>query len=373
MRGHNPVQPGGLPPAIACTDSDAANEKADLLNHEAPAITPERASELAQEFYGITGTVSTLSAEKDANFRISLPSGEEVLLKITNAAEDRNVTHMQTAALIHLMKVDPALPVPHVCQTLSGQTSQTITGPTGQTHVVRLLTYLNGTMLSSAVQSSGLNHSIGALLARLTHGLRGFFHPASGHLLQWDIKQAHHLRPMLEAVTDTELRCRLTHLLDRFDTEIAPLLPHLRAQIVHNDFNPHNLLVDGPRASRITGIIDFGDMVHTPIACDLAVACSYQIAQGPRPMDYIAEIIGGFHSVLALEDKELELLPDLMRLRHATTLIIGAWRARRYPGNAAYILRNRAAALRGLNTLDQLGTAAAVEALHAAARATLKE
>lgn len=362
-----PLQPGGLPPAIACTGAGLAEGKIDLLNHDAPAFTCEQAVALARDLYGITGTVRKLGAEKDANFQVSLPSGEAALLKITNSAEDRGVTDMQTAALMHLMAVDPTLPVPHVCQTLTGQASQIITGPNGQEHVVRLLTYLEGTVLSTALEGVDLHRDIGALLARLTRALRGFFHPAAGHVLQWDIKQAHRLRPMLDAVDDTQLRRRLTHLLDQFDAEIAPRLKNLRAQIVHNDFNPHNLLVDAPQATRLTGIIDFGDMVYTPLVCDLAVACSYQIAVPPQPMAHIEKMIAGYASVLPLEEAELELLPDLMRLRHATTLTIAAWRARRYPENAAYIRRNGAASLRGLNALDQIGTTAAVDALRAAA------
>ncbi|MDN5785554.1 MAG: phosphotransferase [Pseudorhodobacter sp.] len=265
---------------------------------------------------------------------------------------------MQTAVLMHLMAVDPSLPVPRVCQTLSGQAMQMIAGAAGQNHVVRLLTFLDGTVLGTAVEGVDLHHDIGALLARLTHALRGFFHPAAGHVLQWDIKQAHRLRPMLDAVEDANLHRRMTDLLDRFEAEIAPRLASLRAQIVHNDFNPHNLLVDAPQATRLTGVIDFGDMVHTPIVCDLAVACSYQITGQPQPMGDIAKMIAGYTSILPLEKAELELLPDLMRLRHATTLTISAWRAQRYPENAAYIRRNADASLRGLNALDNLGTAA---------------
>jgi Ser/Thr protein kinase RdoA (MazF antagonist) len=209
---------------------------------------------------------------------------------------------------------------------------------------------------------------LGALLTRVTLGLRGFFHPAAGHVLQWDIKQAARLRPMLNAIRDTGLRARLTATLDRFDTDIAPRLPQLRAQVVHNDFNPHNLLVDAPQATRVTGVIDFGDMVHTPIACDLAVACSYQINDGAAPLEQMCEMVTGYAALLPIEREELDLLPDLIRLRHATTLIIGAWRARRYPDNADYILRNSAASLRGMDALDRIGDATTTRVLHAAAR-----
>ncbi len=338
----------------------------DLLSHDPPEITLDQAAELAQNLYGVTGQVHRLTAEKDANFRIAAKSGEQVLLKVTNAAEDRAVTDMQTAALMHVRSFDPDLPVPHVCESLNGRTSEVVALPTGQTHVVRLLTYLEGTVLSSAVDGTALHHDIGKLLGRLTLALRGFVHPATGHVLQWDIKQAHRLRPMLEAVTDRDLRERLTTLLDRFEADIQPRLVHLRAQVAHNDFNPHNLLVDGPQARRLTGIIDFGDMVQTPIVCDLAVACSYQIADTECPLEDVMQLIAGYTSVLPLEVEEIALLPDLMRLRHATSLTIGAWRAKRYPGNAAYILRNGAASLRGLKALDRIGTEAATAVLRTA-------
>ncbi|MFX0542256.1 phosphotransferase [Roseovarius sp. S4756] len=354
----------GLP--SFCFPSEAPPALTDLLAHDAPEISLDMAADLARDLYGISGSIRPLSAEKDANFHIRLDTGEEALLKVTNAVEDRGVTDMQTAALMHLAKVDPSLPVQRICQTLTGAPSAIITGPNGDAHVVRLMTFLSGTVLSSATPAPGLYPALGALLARLTLGLRGFFHPAAGHILQWDIKQAHRLRPMLDAVEDGALRARLTAIVDHFDAEIAPHLPCLRAQVVHNDFNPHNLLVDSAQATRATGIIDFGDMVHTPVACDLAVACSYQVTDGERPMERIAGMIAGYTTLMPLEREELELLPDLMRLRHATTLTIGAWRARRYPANADYILRNTAASLHGLDAIDAIGIPAAQAALRAA-------
>lgn len=363
---------GGLPPFVATTDPAStaqAGAIADsgLLSQAPPGVTPQEAIGIAGRVFGVSGEIRMLSSERDSNFHIRLAGGEQALLKITNAAEDRAVTAMQTAALAHLAAVDPALPVQRVCETLDGRPWDIVTGPAGQEHVVRLLTFIDGTMLHAATPGPDLHREIGALLARLTRGLRGFFHPAAGHVLQWDIKHAARLRPMLEAVGDSALRLRLTALLDRFDAEIAPRLPHLRAQIVHNDFNPHNLVVDGPQAKHPTGIIDFGDMVHTPILCDLAVACSYHLSEGDEPLRRVADLVAGYSQILPLEQEELALLPDLIRLRHVTTLAITAWRARRYPENAAYILRNAAASLRGLDVIDRIGADETAQALRAAA------
>lgn len=359
---------GGLRPILTGVMTENGAGKVDLLAHNSPAFDTAMAAEIAQRLYGISGDIHRLSAEKDANYLVTLATGVKALLKITNAVEDPAVTHMQTAALMHLALTDPSLPVQRICASLKGNASETVTAADGQIHVVRLMTFLGGTILSSATPGPGLHHELGCFLARVTLGLRGFFHHAAGHVLQWDIKQAGRLRPVLDAVEDTDLRARLTATLDRFDAEIAPRLLPLRAQVVHNDFNPHNVLVDGPHGTRPIGLIDFGDIVHTPIVCDLAVACSYQIGAGAAPLHQMCEMVTGYASLLPIEPQEIDLLPDLIRLRHVTTLAIGASRAQRYPENADYILRNAAASLRGMDSLDRIGDAATIKALHVAAR-----
>ena len=367
--------PEELPPFVMGAGSaplpDCGVAEDALLSHPPPGIAPGAAAAIAARMFGVSGEMRMLASERDSNFHIRLPGGTQALLKITNAVEDRGVTAMQTAALAWLAAVDPDLPVQRVCRTLDGGESAIVIGPSGQEHVVRLLTWVEGTMLHAVQPGPDLHRGIGALLGRLTLGLRGFFHPAAGHVLQWDIKQAARLRPMVEGADDPALRARLSAALDRFDAELAPRLPHLRAQIVHNDFNPHNLV--GDATGRPAGIIDFGDMVHTPLVCDLAVACSYHITRGEAPLARVAEMVAGYASVLPLEEEELALLPDLIRLRHVTTLAVSAWRARRYPENAAYILRNAEASLRGLDAIGRIGTDATARLLRDAALAARPE
>ena len=238
-------------------------------------------------------------------------------------------------ALIHLSTSD--LPVPRVIPTLQGM-NEAVT-PHG---ILRPLTYLEGQPQHLTPRTLVQADQMGRMAARLSLGLQGFNHPAASHVLQWDIKQAARLRPLLPFV-DAQIRPLATEVLDRFDRDVAPALPSLRTQVVHNDLNPHNVLVDPLDPSRITGVLDFGDMVETPLICDAGVAAAYQI-DPENARASLHTFAAAYHATLPLTVQEIHLLPDLTATRMLTTLAIASARAARYPGNAPYILRNVPAA-----------------------------
>jgi hydroxylysine kinase len=306
-----------------------------------PVLPPQAGLALMQQHFGVTGDLHPLTSERDLNYRVTTPQGRYVL-KLANPAEAAEVTGFQTAALLHLES--SGLPVPRVIRTLTGATEAAT--PHG---ILRLLTYLEGHPQHLTPRSAGQGRAMATMAARLSLGLAGFTHPASHHVLQWDIKQATRLRPLLPSVT-ADLRGLATEVLDRFDAEVAPHLAGLRAQVVHNDLNPHNVLVDEGDPARITGILDFGDMVHTPLICDAAVTCAYQI-DAADAAGSLQRFAAAYHAVLPLSEVEARLLPDLVAARMLTTLAIASARAVAYPDNAPYILRNVPAATAGLRAL----------------------
>ena len=96
-----------------------------------------------------------------------------------------------------------------------------------------------------------------------------------------------------------------------------------------------NVLVDV--RGRITGITDFGDMTHTALVCDLAVALSDVLDGRPDSLDVAGAMIEGFQSVTPLEEDERRLLADLVATRSAIAIVISAWRLGLYPENSAYV------------------------------------
>ncbi len=330
------------------------------MTSDQPRLTVAEAEALAAGHFGLTGRLDPLTSERDQNFRLTAADGQIRVLKIANAAEPPEVTNFQTEALAHIARADPGLPVPRVVAARDGRVEVAL--PSGS--IVRVLTWVEGTPLHTVAATPGLRRSVGATAARLTRALEGFSHPAQDHELIWDIRNAAKLRPLLPSVAEAGLRALCETALDRFDAEIAPALAALPWQVVHADFNPHNLLTDRG-ATEITGILDFGDMVRTPRICDLAVAASYQV-DAADPLVTLCEVIAGWHSVLPLLPGEEALILDLVAMRMVTTVVLSNWRAARQPENAAYFLRNLPSSRAGFEALAGLDRAAARSGLAAA-------
>lgn len=330
-----------------------------LLTVAPPVLSEQEVAAHLTRHWDMSGTLEALTSERDLNFRLTTDQGRFVV-KIANSAEPVEQTRFQNRALRHIAARDPALPVPHVVATRDG--ADDVVLPSG--HLMRVISWLDGTPLHAAPRSPAQARALAVGLARLGLALQGFDDPAAAHVLQWDIRHAAHLRRLLPHVTDEGLRTLCAGVLDRFDA-ISPQFPDWRWQVVHNDLNPHNVLV-GDDSDTLAGIIDFGDMVRTPLVCDLAVACSYQVASQPGddPLARFVTFAAAYHAVLPLTKAERAALFDLTAARMVTTVAIASWRAARHPENAPYILRNFPSAQAGLTAFATLDRATVAQALH---------
>jgi 4-aminobutyrate aminotransferase-like enzyme/Ser/Thr protein kinase RdoA (MazF antagonist) len=306
-----------------------------VLEAKPPAFSVSEAEEIARRVFGIVGSADPLDSERDQNFRLRTEGGPDWVLKIANPAEDPAVLDLQTEALLHIARVAPDLAVPRVESTLHGEHRHSIEGQDGRRFVVRVLSFLPGTLLEHAPNSAALHRDVGAATARLARALRGYFHPAARHELLWDIMQASDLRERTHHIEDPIRRHAVEELLDHFDSAVLPQLLRLRAQIIHNDVSAKNTLVDG---ERVTGSIDFGDLIHAPLVCDLATPISELILRTDDPIGSAAEITAGYHSVTALSDDELRVIYDIVCARCTMGITIASWRVNDHPENADYIM-----------------------------------
>jgi len=131
------------------------------------------------------------------------------------------------------------------------------------------------------------------------------------------------------------------------------VLPGLRAQVIHNDMSLYNVLLDDDL--RVSGIVDFGDMTHAALVCDLAVSVADVLHGRADAIEAAEAMIGGYVSVTPLEDEEAGLLADLVATRLATEVTVTAWRVGLYPDNAAYAAGGEPGARAFLDAIEAEG------------------
>ncbi len=330
------------------------NDPFTALQTPPPNFPEQQATRLLRERYGIEATLEPLASERDQNFLATGEDGSKQVLKFANAYETAAITDFQIQGLLHVAGAAPDFPVPRVIPTSDGELLFEVESEAGDAHRVRLLSWLEGVPLQHAEGVNSVARQTGECLARLGLALRDFEHPASDYPLLWDIRNAASLEQLLPHINDADLRSLCELRLARFRDMIRPHLGTLRSQVIHNDMNPSNVLVDRDDVNRVAGVIDFGDMIHSQLVNDVAVASAYFCRIGEDPFEEVVELLDAYTDTLPLTEDEVAVLPDLILTRHLTTVMIAHWRASMFPDNADYILRSEPRARRVLSLVASL-------------------
>jgi Ser/Thr protein kinase RdoA (MazF antagonist) len=190
--------------------------------------------------------------------------------------------------------------------------------------------------------------SLGRALAQMDAALAGFSHQAAHRSFLWDLRNAA-ARDLAVLLPDDRRR-----LVERFFAEWEKVdWDNLRSSIIHNDANDYNILVRGstPSEHRVSAILDYGDVVHSATACNLAVALAYVMLDKPdgsasvslaaggtpaHPTDPIAaaaQVVTAYHETYPLTEAEVDSLYTLAVARLCFSVCIAARQTRDVPDN----------------------------------------
>jgi hydroxylysine kinase len=297
----------------------------DAISSPQPEFSETAAKHMLAVEYGLEGELAPLVSERDQNFRVSMADGRQFVFKIANRAESSVTTDFQIKALLHIEQMQCSVATPKIVRTLAGNDSAIIHDG-DVAHVCRVVSYLQGTLLSEISTSPQLAQKLGECAARLDMAMADFGHQGDSPLLLWDLQRAAGLRDLLSYIEAAELRAAVTACLDDFDTRVQPALPALRRQVIHSDLHGDNVLAESQQQNAIVGVIDFGDMVRAPLIMEVAVAASYLRSEESDALSLITPFVDAYHSLLPLQPNEIELLFDLIRARLAATISILRWR-----------------------------------------------
>jgi len=302
-----------------------------IITTKPPAFSVKEAVQIAKEHYGMTVSAESLACEIGQNFLIKEEINQQYVLKIANPEESFDALDAQNQVmdLLNEQIKDCAFPLPQM-----NTEGERIIGVQGkkQYYNARLLNFLPGRFLAKVKPHSAATiKDLGRLFGKIDSLLAGFKHAGLDRYWHWDLQHASDIREYLGEITDSRRRNFADYFYLQFETLVLPSMHDLRRCIIHNDGNDHNILVS--EKGRITGLIDFGDMVHSYRIFELAIALAYIMLGKDDPVAASLPFVSGYHEAFPLEPQEIEVLFAAACARLATSVTISAFQQKRQPEN----------------------------------------
>lgn len=336
---------------------------AALFGFDPPELEVGRAVAIAAEHWGIAGEGLRLRGERSHNTRITDADGGAWTLQVQSASEDPVVIDLQTRAMVHLEAHAPDVPVTRVVRTVDDDLYARVELD-GRLHVARLVTYLPGTTFDSAeVLPTSAYRRIGGLLGRIASGLAAFEHPAAAHFMPWDIANGLVVDETLRVDLGTSSSAALALVDDRLRAIVATMAS-LPRRTIHNDGHAGNLVRPDLTSHQVSGVIDFGDLVHTVTAADVAIIAESFAPDHPDPAAVTAAVTAGYHRELPLGEHEIEALPELVLARTALNVLLAEYQIRHAPHLAPHAAANLPDVIERLVSWSRLDTAAMISQIH---------
>ncbi|MCB0280194.1 MAG: phosphotransferase, partial [Calditrichaeota bacterium] len=251
-----------------------------------------------------------LDSYRDNNYHIILDSGQEYVLKISHPHESAEKLELENKAMILLRR--NGVPAPEIMPNKHSNLLSYFRDDEGRTYFMRLIRFLSGDILAKTEHTNELFFNIGVFLADVDSKLKFLDSIAAQRYIKWDLRHTLDSKVHLDLIKDPVKRYKTDYFFLQFETHVRDQLHRLRNGLIYNDANDYNLFI---RDNKICGIIDFGDMVHSCLIFEVAIACFYIMLKKDDPLSAAVELVKGYHSKKALEEIELDLLYYLIAAR----------------------------------------------------------
>jgi 4-aminobutyrate aminotransferase-like enzyme/Ser/Thr protein kinase RdoA (MazF antagonist) len=179
------------------------------------------------------------------------------------------------------------------------------------------------TLTGSGYLSPAAVEGMGALAGAVSVSLADFTHPASGRVLQWDLRHAARvIDTLLPSEPDAEVRAIVRRAADAARAALAPVQDALPIQAGHFDVTDDNVLrADGALVP--DAIIDFGDVCSSWRVGEIATTVSSVLHHDGASPEAAMPAIRAFDRLRPLGDDEIVALWPLVILRGAVLVLSG--------------------------------------------------
>lgn len=292
-----------------------------MFAFDRPDLDDTAVASILSTHWGISGVLAGLPGERSNNSLVSTKQSGQFVLQVQSAAESPEAIALQTDAMVHLERLAPHLPVSRVTPTLLGSLLASV-HIGDRVHLARLVTFLPGvTFEPDEPLRTEAYVSIGALLGEIGAALASFEPQLPDHFMPWDIGNGLVVDGTIRKGTSAQTLQALNEVDARL-AAVADTMGGLRRQTIHNDGHAGNLLRASIESDVVTGVIDFGDISHTVVAADVAIAAESFAPDHADPGEVTALLALGYHRHHPLTEAEINALPELVLARLALTVIL---------------------------------------------------
>ena len=242
-------------------------------------------------------------------------------------------------------------------------------GPSSKPFAVRMLTWVNGTIMNTAPWQTQMRAMplAGRFLGQMQKALEHFDHAGAHRPHQWDLNNTDALRSFVCHVNDAAHRALVHDTISEFEQRVLPSVALRRASgsgaprnggldlrwgVLQSDFSCTNIVLSDDMSS-VHGVIDFGDAVYSLLVNDVAIAMAYAVVEGARQAQKAGDLDGfdsaevlkicstffeGYCSCNTLTRDERSVLLLLIACRLSMSVTLGAYSFAQDPTNEYLLL-----------------------------------
>ncbi|XP_068599779.1 hydroxylysine kinase-like [Brachionichthys hirsutus] len=318
------------------------------MKHHQPKFSHSDVVELMQRLYWLTPSeIHSLPAYEDQNFYVAASEGGEYVLKILNSQDSKNpaLIDVQTSAMsfLHQNGFPTQSALPNITGHFMTQEDKDC-GYGCQKYLVRLFTYLPGTLISKVPLTPQLLYETGKMAAKMDRTLQEFEHPDLSVLQRenfiWSLSNTPLLEAYIYVLDGNPLQKVVKSVIHQYKTSVIPNRSNFRNCINHGDLNDLNILVQPHESGghSISGILDFGDMNSGYFVYELAITIMYMMLEHQTPIEVGGLVLAGWESVFPLNESEKDCLYVLVLSRFCQSFVVAHYNVSQNPENEEYLM-----------------------------------
>ncbi|CAD5124473.1 DgyrCDS12755 [Dimorphilus gyrociliatus] len=349
---------------------DHKNIQMENIQSAKPIVDHNVVKNLLESLYDLALlSIQNLDSQCDCNFKVFVErketsarngktSRDGYIFKILNTVDSELSDHIEGEhIMMHELEkhgISAPKPIPQVTGKL--WSIETINS---KKHLVRLLTFLPGTLLKDVSFTDNLANNCGTYLATIQNILRNINHEGlESYERAWSLSFIRKYDIFIEAVRDEKIKAILGMIKNEFIKQVYTVQDKLPKGPIHADFNDQNILIEN---ETVTGIFDFGDAQSAPYIYDLAICIFYLTIECKRDKleDWLQigkRALEGYEKIRKLKDIEKKVLPLCILGRYLQSISAGWWMKTNDPENEyATMMKNNKYCEQQLIKLVELG------------------